>query len=66
MTLTFDMLVLLEGLGLLIGGVWFVAKITASVNQLTISLARLERIVERLDERLANHESRLIHMEAKE
>tara|TARA_Y100000114_G_C11679150_1_gene287727 strand:- start:168 stop:368 length:201 start_codon:yes stop_codon:yes gene_type:complete len=66
MTLTFDMLVLLEGLGLLIGGVWFVAKITASVNQLTNSLARLERIVERLDERLANHESRLIHMEAKE
>jgi len=66
MTLTFDMLVLLEGLGLLVGGVWFVAKITASVNQLTNSLARLERIVERLDERLANHESRLIHMEAKE
>jgi cell shape-determining protein MreC len=66
MTLTFDMLVLLEGLGLLIGGVWFVAKITASVNQLTNSLARLERIVERLDERLANHETRLIHMEAKE
>jgi hypothetical protein len=56
----------LEGLGLLIGGVWFVAKITASVNQLTNSLARLERIVERLDERLANHETRLIHMEAKE
>jgi len=66
MTLTFDMLVLLEGLGLLVGGVWFVAKITASVNQLTNSLARLERIVERLDERLANHESRLIYMEAKE
>ena len=53
MTLTIDILVLIEGLALLVCGVWFVAKITATLGQLTNSLQRLERIVERLDERLS-------------
>ena len=65
MTLTIDILVLIEGLALLVCGVWFVAKITATLGQLTNSLQRLERIVERLDERLDNHEARLIQLESK-
>jgi hypothetical protein len=65
MTLTIDILVLIEGLALLVCGVWFVAKITATLGQLTNSLQRLERIVERLDERLDNHEARIIQLESK-
>ena len=65
MTLTIDILVLIEGLALLVCGVWFVAKITATLGQLTNSLQRLERIVERLDGRLDNHEARLIQLESK-
>ena len=65
MTLTIDILVLIEGLALLVCGVWFVARITATLGQLTNSLQRLERIVERLDERLDNHEARIIQLESK-
>ena len=65
MTLTIDILVLIEGLALLVCGVWFVARITATLGQLTNSLQRLERIVERLDERLDNHEARIIQLESR-
>jgi|TARA_A100001015_G_C14595000_1_gene558208 prefoldin subunit 5 len=59
-----DILPIINVFGVIAGAVWSVAKISSAITLLNSSVGRLEDAVEKMNNKLDEHEHRLSHLEA--
>ena len=59
-----DILPIINVFGVIAGAVWSVAKISSAITLLNSSVGRLEEAVEKMNNKLDEHENRLSYLEA--
>lgn len=57
--------VALQFVGMLIAGVWFVSRLTATGERLSAAIDRLDKTMEKMDVQVNDHEIRLTRVESR-